>query len=186
MYSFPNPQENPTKIHNITDYNQHLLMATWPSCTVHMLERNRVVVVVDQGPAARWRKTRREKFECAPAYDIALTMKKNKITTKQNNWKNILPKLWRRQLVFLFFKCGERKDCRFAPTSTSWPSGNAHRYTWLCITESGKEVQFYENCCKSGGFLTIDDPLWSCAMLLCGPLRYLVIRVRTPLVAGSG
>jgi len=30
-------------------------------------------------------------------------------------------------------------------------------------------------CCKSGSFLMIADPLWSCVMLLCGPLRYLVI-----------
>ena len=81
--------------------NQHLLMATWPSCTVQMLERNWVVIVVDQGPTAWWRKTRREKFEYVPAYDIALTMKKIN-RKKQNNWKNILPKLWWRQLVFPF------------------------------------------------------------------------------------
>jgi len=31
-----------------------------------------------------------------------------------------------------------------------------------------------QNCCKSGTFLMIADPLWSCVMLLCGPLRYLV------------
>ena len=39
--------------------NQHLLMATWPSCTVQILERN-WVVVVDHGLTVRWRKTRRD------------------------------------------------------------------------------------------------------------------------------
>ena len=29
-----------------------------------------------------------------------------------------------------------------------------------------------QNCCKSGSFLMIADPLWSCVMLLCGPLWY--------------
>ena len=32
-----------------------------------------------------------------------------------------------------------------------------------------------QNCCKSGSSLKIADPLWSCVMLLCGPLRSLVI-----------
>ena len=27
-----------------------------------------------------------------------------------------------------------------------------------------------QNCCKSGSSLMIADPLWSCRMLLCGPL----------------
>ena len=27
-----------------------------------------------------------------------------------------------------------------------------------------------QNCCKSGSSLMIADPLWSCVMLLCGPL----------------
>jgi len=41
-----------------------------PYGKVPLLERN-WVVVVDQGPTTRGCRTRREKFECASAYDIA-------------------------------------------------------------------------------------------------------------------
>ena len=51
-------------------------------------------------------------------------------------------------------------------------------------------MKIKQNCCKSGSFLMIADPLWSCVMLLCGPLcvlcgrlRYLVIPVAVALVS---
>jgi len=31
-------------------------------------------------------------------------------------------------------------------------------------------LKITQNCCKSGSFLMIADPLWSCVMLLCGRL----------------
>jgi len=31
-------------------------------------------------------------------------------------------------------------------------------------------LKIKQNCCKSGSSLMIADPLWSCVMLLCGPL----------------
>ena len=67
---------------------------------VLLLERN-WVVVVDQGPTKRWRKTRRVKFECAPAYDIALMMKK--ITKKRNNWKKYVAKVMAKTISISFF-----------------------------------------------------------------------------------
>ena len=39
-----------------------------------------------------------------------------------------------------------------------------------------------QNCCKSGSSLMIADPLWSCVMLLCGPLWSFAVFSHTPRV----
>ena len=51
-----------------------------------------------------------------------------------------------------------------------------------CKKNKQNNLKITQNCCKSSSFLIIADPLWSCVMLicgplwvLCGPLRYLAI-----------
>ena len=57
-----------------------------------------------------------------------------KITKNQKNKiieKNIAKIMMKAISICFFLKC-EEKNGRFALASTSWPSGNAYRYTWLC------------------------------------------------------
>jgi len=77
---------------------QHPLTATWPFRTIQMLERN-WAVVADQGPTARWHRTRGEKCDCVAVYDI-----KEKLKTKQKKQKRKIQKKknTKRRLIFSF------------------------------------------------------------------------------------